>query len=797
MEISVKEAINQRNEQLAAELSRDFTTRGMFVVNVMGAPGVGKTSALIRVIERLGSTLPAYVIEGDIESDIDTRKLAELGIRTVQINTGGACHLDSPLIAEAAGKLPLERGILFIENIGNLVCPAEFMIGEHVKLLLTNVTEGSDKPYKYPLAFEKADAILLGKLDLLPYVDFDEAMYLEGIRKLNPFAPVFRVSAKTGEGFDEVTAWLTERAKFVTGQPYFLTSDANPTLTLHQKQLDGPHTLEADEVLETAVRELHEGKIMAVKGLGGYHFACSPYDREAVDDLRKLKRRDGKPFAVMFHDIDKILEVCEVGDKERELLLSPARPIVLLPLKENTFAESVLAGSNRCGCFLPYTALHTRLLEQCGALIMTSANRSGSAIVCDDEEMLAFLRESDVPRFSSVLPHNRQIVRPVEDSVVQLAGSAPQILRWSRGYAPGAMRVENRGGQDLLAMGGDLKAAFCFVKGEQAYRSQYFGDLEEHSSLGRYAHAIPDFEQHFGIQPSRVLCDLHPGYHSSALAEKLGLPVTRVQHHHAHIASVMAEHDLTGKVIGVALDGTGYGDDGHIWGGEFLVCEADSFTRAGHLISVGLVGGDSAAEDAGKTALCYLLAAGEDIGGLCKDDDILRAALASGVNVSQSSSMGRLFDAVTWVLGVCDRNRYEGECAIRLQQCAEAALKAGIKPHPLRFWIDQDDLHPDAAGLVREIFSLRKQVDSSALALGFHHAVAYMVRSVCGVIAQREACDQVALSGGVFQNALLLELVSNQLSVDNMHVYTNCQAPPNDGGIALGQAYVGGQALCV
>jgi hydrogenase nickel incorporation protein HypB len=213
MEIAVKESITERNEQLAAELNSEFTERGLFVVNVMGAPGVGKTSALIRVIERL--PLPAYVIEGDIESDIDTKKLAALGIRTVQINTGGACHLDTPLIASASKRLEPGGGVLFIENIGNLVCPAEFMIGEHVKLLATNVTEGSDKPFKYPLAFENADAIVLGKTDLLPYVDFDEAMYMDGVRKLNPYAPVFRASAKTGEGFDEVAAWITERARLM------------------------------------------------------------------------------------------------------------------------------------------------------------------------------------------------------------------------------------------------------------------------------------------------------------------------------------------------------------------------------------------------------------------------------------------------------------------------------------------------------------------------------------------------------------------------------------------------------
>lgn len=211
-EIEIKESVHLRNEQMAEELNRYLTEKNVFVVNVMGAPGVGKTSALIQIIKRLQN---CYVVEGDIESDIDTKKLSDLGISAVQINTGGACHLDTPLIAQAVDKLDLKPGIMFIENIGNLVCPAEFMIGEHIKLLLTNVTEGSDKPYKYPLAFEKADAVLLGKWDLLPYVDFDEAYYTDGLRKLNPSAPLFKVSAKTGEGFDEVAQWISQQAQSV------------------------------------------------------------------------------------------------------------------------------------------------------------------------------------------------------------------------------------------------------------------------------------------------------------------------------------------------------------------------------------------------------------------------------------------------------------------------------------------------------------------------------------------------------------------------------------------------------
>ncbi len=212
-EIEIKESIHVRNEKLAEELNLSFTNNQVFVVNVMGAPGVGKTSSLIQIIKRLN--IPAYVMEGDIESDIDTQKLTSLGIKTVQINTGGACHLDTPQIIEASDRLQVDAGVLFIENIGNLVCPAEFMIGEHIKLLLTSVTEGSDKPYKYPLAFEKADAILLGKCDLAPYVDFDDTEYFDGVHKLNQNAPIFKVSAKTGENFDEVANWIWQKAQAV------------------------------------------------------------------------------------------------------------------------------------------------------------------------------------------------------------------------------------------------------------------------------------------------------------------------------------------------------------------------------------------------------------------------------------------------------------------------------------------------------------------------------------------------------------------------------------------------------
>ena len=509
--------------------------------------------------------------------------------------------------------------------------------------------------------------------------------------------------------------------------------------------------------------DLKNGGIVAVKGIGGYHFACSPYDRNAVSALRNIKGRDQKPFAVMFKNIDEIKKYCTVNAAEEALLLSNASPITLLEIKNNPFADEVLFGDFYCGCFLPYTPLHLILFEKFDALVMTSANSSGGPIIHDDEKMRRF--------FPSVLSHNRDILRPVEDSVVQ----AGQIIRRSRGYVPSPFPI----GSDrcFLALGSDLKASFCLVKDGFAYPSQYFGDLENEDVFKSFNTGIEDFCGLFDAKPEFTVCDRHPGYFSHRNEAK------QVYHHHAHIAGVMAEHGLDGEIIGVSFDGAGYGEDGNIWGGEFLIVNGEEFERAGHLEYVPIIGGDSMSSDALKTAGCYL-----EHFGLNIENVLLKAAVLNGINTVRCSSMGRLFDTLAVLLGLCKKNSYEGECAAALQNAAMRA-KSFV---PMEFKTD-DLQNISAEAIIKAAFE--KADDPYSFALGFHIAAADMVVWVCKRIREKTGLGRIALSGGVFQNALLSKMCFEKLSQSNFSVYFNERIPRNDGGLALGQAYIAAKGL--
>lgn len=564
-----------------------------------------------------------------------------------------------------------------------------------------------------------------------------------------------------------------------------------PKLSLKLKNGD---SVDGDLAVESTVKLLENGGIVAIKGVGGYHLACIPHDRQALIALRKLKGREAKPFAVMFRSLDDVKKVCYVSEHEAELLQSSSSPITLLDMKNASFPSELLGGSLRCGCFLPYTALHHLLLENLGAMVLTSANIGGAAIITDDSEIAELMRQSDL--LCGVLTHNREIIRAAEDSVVQVVAGSTQLMRRSRGYAPAAVPLAHMGVQNILAMGGDLKSAFCLASGGYAYQSQYFGDLEEYSVFQRYKSSIADLSELLHIQPELVLCDKHPAYFSSELAGELELPVVPVQHHHAHIASVMTEHALNEKVIGVAFDGTGYGDDGSIWGGEFLLCHRGNYRRVGHLAQSKLIGGDTAARDAKKTALSYLWNSDiKELNNLDSYSEILVAALENSINTVQSSSMGRLFDAVAAILNIADYNRYEGECAVLLQQCAEEAKSA----QPLDFTVNEQEgiFVADWRKLICQLVSHKGKIDAGALARGFHLGVAEMTAEMCCKIGEAESCRTVALSGGVFQNRLLVELTMQKLEACGFKVYINRMSAPNDGGIALGQAYIGGFISCV
>jgi hydrogenase maturation protein HypF len=562
--------------------------------------------------------------------------------------------------------------------------------------------------------------------------------------------------------------------------------DCGPRLLLRTPEGE----CEGEAALQKGIGLLKNGGVLAVKGVGGYQFACLPTNASAVERLRLLKGREKKPFAVLFPSLTSIRAVCAAGREERELLASPARPIVLLEKRQDPFCPGVSGESRFLGAFLPCTGLHQLLTDACGPLVMTSGNLTNTPIVTEDGPMLRL----SSPHLAGVLYNARRIVTPLDDSVAQIVLEKPRVIRRSRGYVPMPVFLDRRAKSPVFAAGGDLKSCFCLLRGGRAYPSQYFGDMEDGDVFRNYRENLKRMERLFRIEPERIACDLHPGYLTSALAEKLaekgGKRLTRVQHHHAHVASVMAENGLS-SCIGVAFDGTGYGTDGAVWGGEFLLCRGASFERKAHFSYVPICGGDEASRNAELAADCYRAAAGFERGG--GNFGLVRAALENRVNTAESSSAGRLFDAVCAELGFGSRNTFEGECAIALENAAAAAKAAGTPPFPLHpsaserdgvILLDQLDLFRQVAAAARD------GADRGAVALGFHEALADAVRDVCAAVREETGENRAALSGGVFANLLLLTGCAERLRAAGFEVFLNRAVPSNDGGLSLGQAWL-------
>ncbi len=555
-------------------------------------------------------------------------------------------------------------------------------------------------------------------------------------------------------------------------------------------RLDGT-TYQKEQALQTAIERLASGDILMVKGAGGYQYICLPTSEQAIAHLRLLKGREQKPFAVMFPNMDTLLAHCTPTSEETVLLTSPARPIVLLETAQDFFCPQVRCGSQSLGAFLPPTPLHCLLTEACGPLIATSANASGHPMITQDEQALGI----HSPHLAGVLYHTRRIAVPLDDAVTRVICGAPQLIRRSRGYVPLPVMLKASSPAPILAMGGDLKAVFCLAAGSRAYLSSDFGDMGTAETMENYQQELKRMQRLLRIRPAYAICDRHPKYHTHMLAHRQGLPVLQVQHHHAHVASVMAEHGLD-TCIGVAFDGTGYGEDGNVWGGEFLLCRGAGSQRAGYLEPITLCGGDSAMKDAGLTALCHRHAA-----GLPSADSrfpTVCAALEQQIQTHQSSSMGRLFDAVCALLGLGEQNGYQGQCAAALETVAAKAKAAGIAPYPLAIPVTRKS-GCWQLGRIRLIQDIAAAYESGsnpgALALGFHLALAQAVAEACAAIREQTGEAAVALSGGVFANRLLTEACTDRLEQQGFAVYLNRQVPPNDGGLALGQAWLAAKIL--
>ncbi|WP_234534388.1 carbamoyltransferase HypF [Streptomyces shenzhenensis] len=578
--------------------------------------------------------------------------------------------------------------------------------------------------------------------------------------------------------------------------------DCGPRLRLVPAVGGGTETARDGDALVQARELLAAGRIVAVKGVGGYHLACDAFAARAVHTLRTRKARGDKPFAVMCADLGEAERIAEVGTAERAALTSPRRPIVLLrPRPATPLAPGVCPGSPHLGVMLPYTPVHTLLFGLPGdppgprVLVMTSGNRSGEPIVTDDDEARTRL----FGLADAWLAHDRPIASPCDDSLLRVrADGTEQVLRRSRGYAPRPLRLPVPV-RPALAVGGDLKNALCVGEDDLAWLGPHIGDMGDLTTLEAAVQAERHVRRLTGVSPETVAADRHPGYHSSAWARRratrlgLGKPVF-VQHHHAHIASAMAEAGLDGStpVIGVAFDGTGYGDDGTVWGGELLVADYTRCRRLAHLAPAPLPGGDAGVANPCRTALARLWAAGlrwdADLPSVaaCSREELqlLKRQLSSQVGCVATSSMGRLFDAVSSLAGVCHRAGYEAQAALELEAQACAAWGEDLAAYPFggRF---------NPAPVLRAIIAdLRRGTPVPVIASRFHRGVAEAVLDLCRGARRGTGLNTVALTGGVFANALLEDASADLLSGAGFTVLRHGEVPPNDGGLALGQLMV-------
>jgi len=553
----------------------------------------------------------------------------------------------------------------------------------------------------------------------------------------------------------------------------------------------------AGDPLAEARRLLAAGRIVAIKGIGGFHLACDATDEAAVRRLRERKAREAKPLALMVPDLAAARQLCVISDEEGALLSSAARPVVILAARPGSgVAPSVAPGLGHLGVMLPYSPLHHLLWRGEGrfpeALVLTSGNRSEEPIATDNDDALARLGTI----VDAFLLHDRPIQTRCDDSVSRVAAGAELPIRRSRGYAPFPVRLPFEA-RPILACGAELKSTVCVARGPYAFLSPHIGDLENYDTYASYATMVDHMTTLFRVRPEAVAHDLHPAYLSTRYAGDLdpALPRVAVQHHHAHVAACMAEHRLTGPVIGVVFDGTGYGTDGRIWGGEFLVADYMDFERAAHLAYVPLPGGDLAVREPFRMALAHLARA---FGGwdpalppvaATTDEEgrIIARQIERGVNAPSTSSMGRLFDAVASLLGVRHRARYEAQAAIELETFA---AQGDHGEYPVELDAGEPaviDPAPVIRGIVRD---LERGVTGPVVAARFHATVVGLILRVCERLRGRTGLDRVVLSGGVFQNVKLLGGTRRALAGAGFEVFSHHLVPANDGGIALGQAAV-------
>ena len=579
-----------------------------------------------------------------------------------------------------------------------------------------------------------------------------------------------------------------------------------PAISLHDSL---GQRIESEHVVEDAISAITSDKVLAIRGLGGFHLCVDGCSENAVDRLRQRKNRPDKPLAIMVKDLDQAAVLCELASREKATLSSPQHPIVLLrPKPDSPLAPNLAPKMSDIGVMLPYTPLHHLLFAHpdCpDALVMTSGNISGEPICTSNEDALDRLGGiADL-----FVLHNRDIVTRVDDSVVKLLAGDIRSLRRARGYAPEPVHLTQEL-PELIGCGGGLKSTFSLARGRSIYPSQHIGDLFNTASLGFYTESVNNFKRLYEIEPEAAACDLHPDYLSSHYARDLDLPLYRIQHHHAHAAAVMAEHNLEGPVLAVVLDGTGYGTDGTIWGGEVLQTDLKNFTRLGHLEQLCLPGGDAATEEPwrmGMSLLHHLF--GEDIDGMeyfpsidPATQKVLIQMLQNRFNTPLTSSCGRLFDGVAALLGLTPVATFEGQAAMQLEALARQSLTSQWKD------ILIDEIEAADGYLKQEneqrwkiisskfvkqgLDDISSGMDRSAVALQFHSWLISCISRLVEKLSGTTGIRDVVLSGGSMQNGILLEGLLFALTRRGLAPYTGVSIPINDGGVSVGQALIGG-----
>jgi len=563
-------------------------------------------------------------------------------------------------------------------------------------------------------------------------------------------------------------------------------SNCGPRYELHRQ---GQKLEEISLILEESAQMIDEGKILAIKGMGGFHLACNALDHQVVERLRSGKERERKPFAVMFRDLESLTEYACVSGEEEKMLSSWQRPILILKTRK-PLAPDVSMGFNTVGAMLPYMPFHYLLFEKLStpAIVLTSGNISDEPIIISNEEADRQLG----PVSDAVLSYNRKIHNRADDSVVFMTGSEMRMMRRSRGFAPQPVLLDLNV-NNIFAAGAELVNCFGVGKQDMAILSQHIGDLKNFETYTFYKESMERYMSLFRVSPELVVHDMHPDYLSTKYAVQMNIESMSVQHHHAHVVSAMAEHGISDRVIGVSFDGTGFGTDGNIWGGEFLICDLASFERYTHFAYMPMPGGDMVTREPWRMAVSYLYSVyGQELFDLNlpflrvtsdKKIRLITDMIERGVNSPLSSSCGRLFDAVSALLGICTHSGFHAEAPMRLENVVVNGEAGSYE-----FVFEKDiSFEPMFREIVREIAG---GTDTAIISTRFHNTLTAVIAEVLTKVREEQGMGSVVLSGGTFQNRYLLEHTISMLTERGFRVFSNSKIPANDGGIALGQLVI-------